>query len=369
MSMEKTEQLLVTTSPHLHDRMTTSRIMWTVTLCLLPAGIWGIYVFGIYSLAVLASSIGASLATEFVITKLQGQDTLYDGSAFLTGLLIGYNMPPSIPLYIPVIGSIFAIAVVKHTFGGLGSNWMNPALAGRVFVMFSWTGPMTTWLVPRTRGIADAVTGASPLGFLKTGLMTFSGKVSGPLDFMARKGYPFTSSDLKVTEWLNEHVLSLWGGHMQNGYVDLFLGNIPGSIGEVSALLLLLGAVYLFAKKIITWEIPVSYLGSFGFLVWMLGGLRYGAGLFHGDVLFHLLSGGLILGAFYMATDMVTSPLTGKGQIIYGIGIGFFTYLIRFFGAFPEGVSLSIILMNIVVPMINRYAQPVLFGRVREARK
>jgi len=368
--MEDFGKLLVTSSPHMREGSTTSKIMWSVSLCLVPAGIWGVYVFGLYSLVVLFTSIIASMLTEFIIEVLLKKEvTLYDGSAFLTGLLIGYNMPPSIPLYIPIVGAVFAIGVVKHTFGGLGRNWMNPALAGRVFVMFSWTGPMTTWLVPHTRGITDAVTGASPLGFVKTGLLTLKGHVNGPLDFLAQNGYPFTHTDISVTSWLNEHIFSIWGGSIHNGYIDLFLGNIPGCIGEISTLLLLVGAVYLFAKKIITWEIPVSYLGTFGILVWVLGGLRFGMGWFHGDVLFHLLSGGLILGAFYMATDMVTSPLTRKGMIYYGIGIGFFTYLIRFFGSFPEGVSLSIILMNIFVPLIDRLTLPVKFGFVKEVKK
>ncbi len=368
--IEKIDQLLVTTSPHIRSKLTTSKIMWSVTAALVPAGVWGVYVFGLYSLYVMIASILAALLTEYVIVRLRGQEnTLWDGSAFLTGLLVGFNMPPSIPIYIPVIASIFAIAVVKQTFGGLGHNWMNPALAGRVFVMFSWTSPMTTWLVPRTRGVTDAVTGASPLGFVKTGLLTFNGHVTGPMEFMKVGGYQFTNTDIAVTSWLNQHIFSLWGGSMPNGYVDLFLGNVPGCIGEVSALLLLIGAVYLFAKKIITWEIPVAYIGSFAFLVWMLGGLRYGEGLFHGDFIFHIFAGGLILGAFYMATDMVTSPLTRWGMIIYGIGAGFFTYLIRFFGAFPEGVSLSIILMNILVPLLNRLIQPKRFGEVKGEKK
>ncbi|NOY10018.1 MAG: RnfABCDGE type electron transport complex subunit D [Spirochaetes bacterium] len=364
--MENNGKLFVASPPHLREGSTTFKIMRTVSLCLVPAGIWGVYVFGLYSLAVLLTSITTSMLTEFIVVKLLKKEiTLYDGSAFLTGLLIGYSMPPSIPLYVPVTGVVFAIAVVKHTFGGLGKNRMNPALAGRVFVLFSWTGPMTTWLIPKTGGAADAVTGASPLGFIKTGLLDFKGHVNGPMDFLVRKGYPFTRTDIDITAWLNQHIFSLWGGSVKNGYIDLFLGNIPGSIGEISAFLLLLGAVYLFAKKIITWEIPVFYLGTVSVLVWLFGGLRYGTGLFHGDVIFHLLSGGLILGAFYMATDMVTSPLTGKGMFFYGTGIGLVTCLIRFFGGFPEGVSLSIILMNVFVPLIDRLTVPVRFGFVK----
>ncbi len=367
--MENEKTMLVTTSPHLHEGSSTAKLMISVTLCLLPAGAWSVFIFGIYSLYVVLASIAASMLTEFVITRLQGRFTLNDGSALVTGLLVGYNMPPSVPLYIPVLGSVFAIAVVKMTFGGLGGNWMNPALAGRVFVMFSWTSPMTTWLRPRTWAQADALTGASPLDFIKSGLLDFSGKVSGPVEFLSTSGYPASGMGASITGWLNTHLLSPLGLELPSRYLDLFLGNIPGSIGEVSALLLLLGSVYLFARKIITWEIPVSYLAGFSILVWILGGGRYGGGLFRGDIFFHLFSGGLILGAFYMATDLVTSPLTGKGMIIFGIGAGFLTFLIRFYGSFPEGVSLAIILMNMFVPLINRFTRPVKFGFVKGGKE
>ena len=266
---------------------------------------------------------------------MKKKPTLTDGSAFLTGILIGFNMPPSVPGFIPILASVFAIAVVKQSFGGLGRNWMNPALAGRVFAMFCWTEDMTRWspYLPSP----DAFTGATPLA-------------QGSLEFLK-----------------------------SGSYLDLFLGRIPGCIGEVSALFLLLGVIYLFIKRIITWEIPVSYMGSFIILTWVFGGLPFGRGSFSGDILFHLLSGGLILGAFYMATDMVTSPLTWQGMLIYGAGCGFLTFIIRFygvltvlirlFGGYPEGVSLSIILMNIFVPLINRLIKPQKFGYVREKKK
>jgi electron transport complex protein RnfD len=234
-----------------------------------------------------------------------------------------------------VVASVFAIAVVKQTFGGLGRNWMNPALGGRVFVMFSWTSEMTTWTAPRAMGLlglvgaspADAVSGATPLA-------------GAPADWLARGTY--------------------W---------DLLVGNIPGCIGEVSTLLLLAGAAVLFARGIITWHIPLSYLGALFALTWVLGGLPAGAGLFAGDVLFQALSGGLALGAFFMATDMVTSPLARRGQLWYGAGAGALTFLIRFFGGLPEGVSLAIILMNMAVPVINQLTQPTVFGAPKEARQ
>lgn len=357
--MEENQVRLIEPAPQIHHKDSTARIMWTVVLCLTPAGLWGIYVFGLRVLAVLAVSILAALAGEWLMARTSGKgNTLHDGSAFLTGLLIGFNLPPSIPYYIPVLASLFAIVVVKWTFGGLGQNWMNPALAGRVFVFFSWTGQMTNWSMPRTMDAADTVSGASVLGFLKTGLLDYTGTERGPMAFLQKAGYPQSSMDAGVTEWLR----GIFGGEVPGGYWDLFVGNVPGCIGEVSALLLLLGAAYLFFRKIITWEIPVAYLVTFSLLIWIFGGLRYNAGFFHGNILFHLLSGGLVLGVFYMATDMVTSPLNPKGMLIFGVGAGFLTFLIRIYGSFPEGVSLAIILMNIFVPMINRYTVGARFG-------
>jgi electron transport complex protein RnfD len=358
----------VTASPQIHKPDSTARIMWTLVLCLLPAGIWGVYVFGIRALLVLLVSIAAALGAELLMGKVLGRFTLADGSAFVTGLLIGYNLPAGIPLYVPVIAALFAIIVVKWTFGGLGANWMNPALAGRVFVFFSWTGPMTNWDLPRTLqglGGADALSGASPLGIIKTGLYDYTGAARGPAEFLAMNDYPHTAADGTVVQWLNTRL----GLDLEGGYFDLFVGNVPGCIGEVSALLLLLGTIYLFYRKIITWQIPVAYLLTFGVLTWIFGDLRYGGTAFSGDVLFHLFAGGLILGVFYMATDMVTSPLSHTGMLIFGVGAGFLTFLIRFFGSFPEGVSLAIIFMNVFVPLINRYTGPKRFGVVPKGQE
>ncbi|MBN2658672.1 MAG: RnfABCDGE type electron transport complex subunit D [Spirochaetales bacterium] len=334
--MIDTKKLTVSSSPQIHSADSTAKIMWTVVLSLVPAGIWGVYIFGMSALVVILVSIIAAVAAEALLGLINKEVTVNDGSAFLTGLLVGYNMPPQVPLFIPVVASLFAIVVVKWSFGGLGANWMNPALAGRVFVFFSWTGPMTKWLLPITGG-ADAVTGPTPLGSLKSAYFATSLNVSGPIEYLQSEGLPVT-------------------------YKDLFIGNIPGSIGEVSALLLLLGALVLVARKILTWHVPVAYIGSFAFLIWMFGGVRMGTGLFSGDVLFHILSGGLMLGALYMATDMATTPLTAKGNIIFGIGCGFLSFLIRIFGSLPEAVSLSIIVMNIFVPVIDRYTKIKRFG-------
>jgi len=361
--MEEKDLRLIEPAPQIHHRDSTARIMWTVVLCLVPAGIWGVYVFGTRVLAVLGVSVLSAVAAEYGMTRLLGKEnTIQDGSAFLTGLLIGYNLPPSIPYYIPVMASLFAILIVKWTFGGLGQNWMNPALAGRVFVFFSWTGHMTNWKMPATMDAADTVSGASVLGFLKTGLLDYTGSETGPMAFLRNSGYPQSSMDMRVTEWFR----GIFGEGVPGGYWDLFVGNIPGCIGEISALLLLAGAAVLLYKKIITWEIPTAYIVSFSVFIWIFGGLRFNAGFFNGNILFHLLSGGLMLGVFFMATDMVTSPLNRKGMLIYGVGAGFLTFLIRIYGSFPEGVSLAIILMNIFVPMIDRYTQEKRFGIAKE---
>lgn len=351
--------LIIESSPQIKQSGSTASVMWAVSLCLLPAGAWAVWVFGFRVLSVISVSIIAAVLSEAAMAYILKKKTVQDGSAFLTGLFIAYNMPPSIPFYIPVVASFFAIVVVKWTFGGLGGNFMNPALAGRVFVFFSWTGPMTRWTMPGSLIKVDAVTNATPLGYLKSGLLEYTGTVDGPARFLVETGYPHTTMDSGITSWINSNL----GFNISDGYVDMFVGNIPGSIGEISVLLLLLGSVYLFIRKIITWEIPLSYIASFGLLIWIFGGNRYSGGSYlTGDVVFHLFTGGLVLGALYMATDMVTSPLTRKGMLIYGIGAGLLTFLIRIYGSFPEGVSLAIILMNIFVPMINQYTKPKRFG-------
>lgn len=359
---EGKENLIVTSSPQFHDRFSTSRIMWTVTICLVPAATWGVYVFGLRALWVMIASMIAAVGTEYLMGLMMGRFTVTDGSALLTGLLVGMNMPPAVPFLIPVIASVFAIAVVKWTFGGLGANWMNPALAGRVFVFFSWTGEMTTWSMPRTLPALDGVSSATVLGAVKTGVASSAGPTGGPLAVLRDAGFPQSATDGRVTSWLNFNVLEPLGISLPSGYVDLFVGNVPGCIGEVSALLLLAGSIYLFATRIITWEIPAAYFGVFAVFTWVFGGVPHGQGFFAGDVLFHAFAGGLMLGVFYMATDMVTSPMRPTGLLIYGAGAGFLTFLIRTYGSFPEGVSLAIILMNIFVPLIDRATRPKRFG-------
>ena len=347
----------VSASPHVHTSMDIRKSMLFVLIALLPSCIWGVYAFGLRALLVLAISVAASLLTEFLLGLIDKKNTLPDLSAAVTGLLIGMNMPPEIPLYIPVIASFFAIFVVKWTFGGLGCNWMNPALAGRVFVFFSFSSAMSTFTAPRALR-ADVLASATPLSAVKTAIssgmqnMDYEG-VLGQLGYTATSLAQSISGALGISPYT----------------VDAFFGNIGGCIGEVCALALLIGGIFLIATKVITWHIPVVYLGSFSILSWVFGGLRAGTGLFSGEILMPLFTGGLMLGAFFMATDWVTTPTTKKGEVIFAIGCGFFTFLIRYFGSLPEGVSLAIILMNILTPTIDRYVKVKKFGYVKPVKE
>jgi electron transport complex protein RnfD len=282
--------------------------MWTVVLSLLPAGIAGVVIFGLSALRVMIAAVIAAVFTEAAIQfLLKKKISVSDGSAFLTGLLLAYNLPSNAPVFLPVAGSVFAIAIAKQAFGGLGHNIFNPALAGRFFLMLSWPAYMGNF--PRPFAY-DTIASATPLGAMK---------------------------------W-TQSLGSL-------SYLDLFLGRRAGSIGEVCILALLLGAIFLFIKGYISWHIPLTYLATCGLLGYIFGP----QGLFSGDWLLHILSGGLVLGAFFMATDYVTSPSSRSGQIIFGLGCGLITMLIRLRGAHPEGVCYAILLMNGATPFINNY--------------
>ncbi|HRZ14685.1 MAG TPA: RnfABCDGE type electron transport complex subunit D [Candidatus Omnitrophota bacterium] len=309
-------KLIIGSPPHVHTRETTARIMWMVTVSLVPAGIGAVVIFGLQALWLTLWSILAAVATEAVIQFLsKSKISIADGSAVLTGLLLAYNIPPNAPFWIPIAGSCFAIAIGKMVFGGLGQNIFNPALVGRAFLMASWPAAMTTFCAPL--GKADAVTGATPLAALKEG---------------------------KIVESLS--------------YLDMLLGLRGGCIGEVCIIALLVGAVFLLIRGYISWHIPVSFIGSTALLMFIFG--RQGA--FTGDWLFHILNGGLLLGACFMATDYVTSPLTARGQIIFGIGCGVLTAVIRLWGGYPEGVSYAILMMNAATPLIDRYTRKRIYG-------
>jgi electron transport complex protein RnfD len=320
--------LSVSTSPHLRADDSISKIMWTVNLALAPAALFGAYWFGLNALMVMIVGIASAVLFEYIVQVIRKKPvTIKDGSAFLTGLLLAMCLPPTVPLYMPFLGSFIAIVVAKHSMGGLGYNIFNPAHIGRAALMVSWPVAMTTWSALTVKGV-DVVSSATPLNVLK------------------QQGY--------------ESLLAMFGGQTAM-YTNMFLGTRNGSIGETSTVLLVVGGAFLMYKKIIKWEIPVIMIATVGILTWIFGP----TGMMTGDPVFHMMAGGLIIGAFFMATDMVTAPLTKKGQIIFAVGAGVLTVLIRLKGGYPEGVCYSILLMNSVTPLIDRFVQPVKFGARR----
>lgn len=342
-------KLTVSLSPHIRSKDSIPKIMYSVIGALLPAWAVSIYFFGIRALTLTLIGMVTAVATEWIIQKLRKVPiTAFDGSAALTGLLVTFNVPPGVSWWIPVVGAFFAIAFAKQAFGGLGYNPVNPALAGRAFLMASWPVQMTTrWLAPHggtLSGFAaksgiDAMTGATPLTAFK-----LSAK-----DIIA-------NIDPQKVEAAHNTIAGLYHASIPN----LIIGNVGGVIGETSAIALLIGALYLFLKKYADWRIPTGYIATVAVLGWIFGGAK---GLFTGNVLFQLFSGGLFLGALFMATDMVTSPITPKGRWIFGVGCGILTVVIRKWGGYPEGVSYSILLMNLAAPIIDRHTKPKTFGK------
>lgn len=332
-------QLIVSAAPHLRTADSVEKVMYSVVIALLPALAGAVYFFGWQALWVTAIAVATAVFTEAAIQKFRKvQITALDGSAIVTGILLAFNLPPSVPWWMPVVGTVFAIALGKHVFGGLGLNPMNPALLGRAFLMASWPVLMTTgWSAPTggTSSAVAAVTSATPLMAVKEAMRNLA------------LGINVEHSRVVVESASTAKV-----------YLSLFVGSVGGCIGETSALLLLIGAGYLFYKKYINYRIPLSYIGT----VAILGMIFGGEGLFKGDWLFHVLAGGLVLGAFFMATDMVTSPSSPLGQWIFGFGCGLLTIVIRLVGGYPEGVSYSILIMNIVTPLLDRYTKPKVFG-------
>ncbi|HDI52157.1 Na+-transporting NADH:ubiquinone oxidoreductase subunit D [candidate division KSB1 bacterium] len=332
----------VSSSPHILDRDSVPKIMRAVVLALLPALGGALYFFGIRALWVTLVAVVTAVVTEYLIEKLLNKPvTIKDWSAVVTGMLLAYNLPPEVPLWIPIIGSVFAIAIVKQAFGGLGFNPVNPALAARALLLASWPIHVTVFNTPPRGGTLsgiDIITSATPLNVMKQSLQVLKNVDAYSID--------------KVNK-ASEAIIQLHAS-----YGNLFWGKVGGCIGETSAFLLLLGAAFLLYRHIIGWHIPLSYIATVAVLTWIFGGSN---GLFSGDPTFHVLAGGLILGAFFMATDMVTSPLTPKACIWFGIGCGVITTVIRLIGGYPEGVSYSILLMNLVTPLLNRL-RPKAFG-------
>jgi len=332
---KRDHQLIVSTSPHIQSEETTSRIMWSVNASLLPAVVMGAYFFGPKAIITVAISIISAVLFEYIFQKaLKRKISVSDGSAFLTGLLLGMNLPPAVPFYIPIIGSFVAVVITKQLFGGLGFNIFNPALIGRAFLLISFPRLMTIWKEPVAAFVhIDAKTTATPLGILKEEGIT------------------------KLIEAFGDKITL---------YTQLLIGHRAGSIGETSSIALLLGAAFLLYRGYISWHIPASFLGTAAIIAWIFG--AKGA-LFAGDPIVHLLSGGMLLGAFFMATDYVTCPSIKNGQIIFGIGCGFLTMIIRLKGGYPEGVMFAILLMNCFSPLIDRGFKTKVFGAVKEMKK
>lgn len=301
------KELVVSSSPHIKSDDTVSKIMFRVVLALLPTTFAGIYFFGFSSFVILIATILSSVLTEAIFQKVRKKPvSLNDGSAFITGLLLGLTLPPTLPIWMAIVGGVVAVGLGKMVFGGLGENIFNPALVGRAFLLITFPVHMTTWVKP-----LDSISGATPLNLLKM-------------------------------------------ESIKTNYLYLILGNVSGSIGETSVLLILIGGIYLLYKRCIDWRIPLSYLGTVFIMAFLLGK----------DPIFHLLSGGLMLGAFFMATDMVTTPITKKGRWIFGIGAGIILVIIRIYGGYPEGVLYSILFMNALTPLLNRYTKGKIFGEV-----
>jgi electron transport complex protein RnfD len=321
----------ISPSPHARGKESTRNLMLGVILALMPALFASVFYFGIGAVIVTCTSIISCVVFEYVIQRfiLKKSVSVTDGSAVVTGLLLGFNLPSNLPVFIVILGSLVAIGIAKMTFGGLGNNPFNPALVGRVFMLISFPVQMTSWPIPGgfKTGYTDAITGATPLAVIKEGIKNGESLV----DLMGK--VPST--------------------------IQMILGKMGGSMGEVAALALIIGFVYMLYKKIISWHIPVSVIGSvavFTTILWLINPET------NADPVFHLLTGGLLLGAIFMATDYVTSPMNPKAMIIYGCGIGILTVIIRVWGAYPEGVSFAILIMNAFVPLMNAYIKPKRFG-------
>lgn len=313
--------LIISPSPHIHGGDSISKNMYGVLIALLPAFLVSLYFFGLGALIVTTTSVIACVLFEYMIQKflMKKEATLYDGSAILTGVLLAFNLPSNLPVWIILIGAMAAIGIGKMSFGGLGNNIFNPALVGRVFLLISFPAQMTTWPVPEVFPMTytDAQTGATVLSLLNEGIMQIP------------------------------------------SYGNMLIGNMGGSLGEVGAVALILGLIFLLIRKIITWQIPISILTTvfiFTGIMYLINPIQYA------NPLVHLLSGGLLLGAIFMATDYVTSPMSKNGMLVYGIGIGILTTVIRLFGSYPEGMSFAILIMNAFTPLINSYLKPKHFG-------
>ena len=327
------DKFIVSPSPHVFSKRTTTWLMIDVLIALLPALAVTVFVYGVQALVLTGVAIVSCVLFEFLIQKflLKGKSTITDCSAILTGVLLAFNLPIGMPIWMVVLGSLVSIGMAKMSFGGLGRNPFNPALVGRVFLLLSFPVQMTLFDAPEL--VQDAMSGATPLAYVKDAL----------------------KNGVEISE-IRSNI----------SYENMLLGVKSGSFGEIGALALIVGFIFLLIRKVITWHIPVYIIGTitlFTGALWLINPEQYI------DPLFHILSGGALLGAIFMATDYVTSPMSKRGVMIYGVGIGVITVLIRNWGAYPEGISFAILIMNAVVPILNKYVKPTRFGVVKNAKR
>ncbi|MDD4395701.1 MAG: RnfABCDGE type electron transport complex subunit D [Bacteroidales bacterium] len=328
-------------SPHIHGGDSIKKIMWSVVVALLPAFLVSVFYFGLPVIILTAVSVLSCVTFEYLIQRflLKKECSIGDGSAVITGLLLAFNVPANLPIPLIIVGALVAIGIAKMAFGGLGNNLFNPAIAARIFLLISFPVQMTTW--PISRPIwnlgADVITGPTPLGILK------EAPANVPVDSIIHGTY--ATSDQTI--------------HQMPDNIDMLLGQMGGSFGEVSAIAILIGVIFLMLRKVITWHIPVSFILTtfiFAGIFWLVDPTQYA------NPFFHIMTGGLMLGACFMATDMVTSPTSPWGMVVFGMGCGLLTIIIRLFGAYPEGVSFAILIMNALVPLIDKAFKPKRFG-------
>jgi electron transport complex protein RnfD len=338
--MRQKTGLSVSHSPFIYQPRTVSSLAWGVSAILSPAVVYGVMKFGTQAALVLLVAVLAAVLGEAIIETLRRRFTLWDGTAFLTGLLIGLSLPSTVPLFVPAAASLFAVVVVKGVFGGLGSNWMNPALAGIAFALLDWP---------------EAVYPASTSRFLHS--------------LVAQPSSTFSSVDDIITDTLNHALFSHIGADLPNGYFDLLVGTSATTIGEAAGLLVLASSVVLLARRMVRWEIPASILASLSLMTWVFGGLAEGRGLFTGDALFSIFSGSILLVAFFMATDPVTSPCSRIAMIVYGTGIGVFVFALRSLGSASDGSAFAVIIMNCAVPALSKLDVAVVRARIKISSK
>jgi electron transport complex protein RnfD len=349
--MKNSARVVQTYPPYIHDWKTSARVSWIVALSLMPVIVWSSVLYGGQAIRVWTFTVFSAIVAEALGGLLLRRWTIGDGSAVITGILVAAVMPPSIPLYVPVVSVVFAILVVKMAFGGLGANWMNPALAGMAFAYANWPAAMREFIAPRIVSGVDSVSAATPLDFAR-GLI--GGVDSRIMDALHGAGYPLSAFDAKATGILNDILFARLGARLPEGYIDLAVGLRPGALGESALLAVLAGSIILVTLRIIRLEIPFAMLASFALLVRVFGTGMPGESFLSGDVLFALSGGGIVLAAFYAATDPVSSPIGKRAALVFGTAAGILSFILRRWGSFTESVVYAVLVMNVMTPSIEK---------------